>query len=123
MGLNGESLLLLYICHTHKVHKLEGITYTIPEGRKTVTFQNLGNKIAWYGGSTVAPAGNIGISATNLKTVPIPVPSVDEQGLIVEKLERVQRVVGHLSRLGHTSTSQIDALLPSILDKAFRGEL
>lgn len=37
-----------------------GISYTIPAGKKGVSFQNVGSKIAWYGGSTVAPASSIG---------------------------------------------------------------
>ena len=35
-------------------------SYTIPAGKKGISFQNVGNKIAWYGGSTVDPTTNRG---------------------------------------------------------------
>lgn len=37
-----------------------GITYTVTAGKKGVSFQNVGSKVAWYGGSTTLPASNIG---------------------------------------------------------------
>ena len=37
-----------------------GISYTVPAGKKGVSFQNVGNKISWYGGENVAPVSNIG---------------------------------------------------------------
>ena len=37
------------------------IPYTIPAGKKGVSFQNVGAKNCWYGGSNVDPAASIGI--------------------------------------------------------------
>jgi len=36
------------------------VAYTVTAGKKGVSFQNVGSKVAWYGGANVAPASNIG---------------------------------------------------------------
>jgi type I restriction enzyme, S subunit len=64
-------------------------------------------------------AGNIGISAGKLKTV----PSVNEQQHIVTYLDRLQTKVNEMKRLREKTLQELDALLPSILDQAFKGEL
>ena len=56
----------------------------------------------------------------------IPFPSslpVSEQRRIVAELDVVQVEVDSLKRLQAETTAELDALLPSILDKAFKGEL
>jgi type I restriction enzyme S subunit len=68
-------------------------------------------------------AGNIGISAGNLRTVPVPVPSLSEQRRIVAYLNDLQAKIESLKRLQSETADELDALLPSVLDKAFRGEL
>ena len=37
------------------------VSYTIPVGKKGVTFQNVGSKNCWYGGSNVDPDTKVGI--------------------------------------------------------------
>lgn len=68
-------------------------------------------------------AGNLGISAGDLKTVPLPLPPIVEQRRIVAHLESVQVKVDALRRLQAETAAELDALLPSILDKAFKGGL
>jgi type I restriction enzyme S subunit len=68
-------------------------------------------------------AGNIGISAGNLKTAPVPVPPLPEQYRIVAYLDSLQAKVDMLKRLQAETATELDALLPSVLDKAFKGEL
>lgn len=68
-------------------------------------------------------AGNIGISATNLKSIPLPVPPLDDQYRIVEYLDGIQAKVDELKALQGKTQKELDALLPSVLDKAFKGEL
>ena len=36
------------------------IAYTVTAGKKSVSFQNVGSKAVWYGGSNVSPSANIG---------------------------------------------------------------
>lgn len=53
----------------------------------------------------------------------IPVPSLSQQECIIENLENMQAKLDALKQLQNTTTAEIDALLPSMLDKAFKGEL
>lgn len=68
-------------------------------------------------------AGNIGISAKNLNSIPVPVPDKAQQHRIVTYLEGLQAKVDRLKALQEKTATELDALLPSILDKAFKGEL
>jgi type I restriction enzyme, S subunit len=68
-------------------------------------------------------AGNIGISATDLKTISIPVPPLPEQRRFVAYLDNLQAKVDALKQLQAETQAELDSLLPSILDKAFKGEL
>jgi len=68
-------------------------------------------------------AGNIGISATALKTIPVSVPPLPEQRRIVAHLDALQAKVDSLKALQAQTAAELDALLPSVLDKAFKGEL
>jgi len=58
-----------------------------------------------------------------LETQTIPVPPVDEQLRIVAHLDRVQARVDELRSLQQSTQAELAALLPAVLDKAFRGEL
>jgi len=53
----------------------------------------------------------------------IPVPSLSEQRRILADLDALQAQVDALKRLQAETTTELDALLPSILDRAFKGEL
>ena len=53
----------------------------------------------------------------------IPVPPLPEQHRIVAYLDDIQSKVDALKRLQVETAAELDALLPSILDKAFKGEL
>lgn len=68
-------------------------------------------------------AGNIGISGSDAKSFVVPVPPVSQQARIVAELDAVQAEVGKLRRLQAETAVELDALLPSVLDRAFRGEL
>ncbi len=51
------------------------------------------------------------------------VPSLSDQGRIVTCLDELQAKVDAVKRLQVETAAELDALLPSILDKAFKGEL
>jgi type I restriction enzyme S subunit len=68
-------------------------------------------------------AGNIGISGSNAKRFIIPVPPLPEQRRIVAYLDDLQQKTDSLKALQAETSAELDALMPSILDKAFRGEL
>jgi type I restriction enzyme S subunit len=58
-----------------------------------------------------------------LKTLPIPLPSVPEQRRIVSYLDSLQTKVHALKQLQAETITELDAMLPSILDRAFKGDL
>jgi len=58
-----------------------------------------------------------------LKAIPLPLPPLDEQQRIVAYLDGLQAKVNALRELQSQSQEELDALLPSVLDGAFKGEL
>lgn len=58
-----------------------------------------------------------------LKKLTLPVPPVAEQLRIVASLYALQVKTHGLKRLQEETAAELDALLPAILDKAFKGEL
>lgn len=50
-------------------------------------------------------------------------PPLDEQRRIVAYLDSVQARLAPLRKLQTETQKELDALLPSVLDKAFKGEL
>jgi type I restriction enzyme S subunit len=58
-----------------------------------------------------------------LNRLSIPVPPLPEQRRIVAYLDDLQAKVDSLKALQAQTQAELDALLPSILDKAFKGEL
>ena len=58
-----------------------------------------------------------------IRLLKIPVPSLAEQRRITAKLDTLQTELDKLKHLQVETAAEFDALLPSILDKAFKGEL
>ena len=56
---------------------------------------------------------------------PLPVPrlTLTEQYRIVEELDAMQTKVEALKHLQSETAAELDAMLPAILDRAFKGEL
>jgi type I restriction enzyme S subunit len=67
--------------------------------------------------------GKPGLNLTNIRSLALPFPSLAEQRRIMAELDALQAEVGALKRLQTETAAELDALLPAILDKAFRGEL
>lgn len=63
------------------------------------------------------------INLKNIEKLNIPVPPLPEQRRMVAYLDDLQAKVDALKRLQNETAAELDALLPSILDKAFKGEL
>lgn len=63
------------------------------------------------------------ITKGKLEQIQIPVPPMQEQRRIVAYLDNLQAKLDSLKQLQDQTAAELDALLPSILDKAFRGEL
>lgn len=58
-----------------------------------------------------------------IRRIPVSVPMLQNQRRVVEQLDRIQARVDTLKDLQENTQKELDALLPSVLDKAFRGEL
>ena len=68
-------------------------------------------------------AGQYNVSLGRLRNSLLPVPPLPEQRRIVAYLDNLQAKVDALKRLQSETAAELNALLPSILDKAFKGEL
>jgi type I restriction enzyme, S subunit len=64
-----------------------------------------------------------GFTKTQIEAFEIPLPPLPEQRRIVSELDALQAEVDALKRLQAATAAELDALLPSILDRAFKGEL
>lgn len=63
------------------------------------------------------------INQRQLKAFPVVLPPLPEQRRIVAELDALQAEVDGLKRLQAETSAELDALLPAILDRAFKGEL
>ena len=64
-----------------------------------------------------------GIGRRDVEELCIPFPPLHEQRRIVAELDALQADVDALKRLQAETAAELDALLPAILDRAFKGEL
>jgi type I restriction enzyme S subunit len=63
------------------------------------------------------------LGTTKLGAISLPIPPLPEQRRIMAELEALMAEVDEVKRLQAETNPEIEALLPSILDKAFKGEL
>jgi type I restriction enzyme S subunit len=63
------------------------------------------------------------ISQKVVKDLDIPIPPLDEQCFIVSFLDSLQSKVNELRNFQVESQKELNKLLPSLLDKAFKGEI
>ena len=67
--------------------------------------------------------GQPNVNGKKLANIRVPIPPLAEQRRIVEYWDGLTDKLEVLSRLQVNTTTELEALLPSILDKAFKGEL
>lgn len=63
------------------------------------------------------------LNQKNARSITIPLPPLDEQKKIVKYLDRIRLKAVGLVDYNADVAAELDALMPSILDKAFKGEL
>jgi type I restriction enzyme S subunit len=68
-------------------------------------------------------AGNYSINGTNIKSVKVPIPDIDEQKEIVEEIESRLSVIDKLEEVINNSLKKAEILQKSILKSAFEGKL
>jgi type I restriction enzyme S subunit len=64
-----------------------------------------------------------GFTKAQIESFEVPLPPLPEQRRIVAYLDDLQKEVKTLKRLQSETAAELNALMPSILDKAFKGEL
>jgi len=77
----------------------------------------------YFQGASKQTTNLASINQRQLKAFMVFQPPLAEQRRIVAELDALQEKVDALKRLQVETAAELDALLPSILDKAFRGEL
>ena len=63
------------------------------------------------------------VNQKHIASFSVPLPPLSEQRRIVAYLDRLQAQVDELAALQQATQAELDALLPSVLERAFRGEL
>ena len=67
--------------------------------------------------------GKPGLNLSNIRALSLPIPALPYQRRVVSYLDNLNSKVDSIKRLQAETSAELDAMLPSILDKAFRGEL
>lgn len=67
--------------------------------------------------------GQANVNATKLKALPVVLPPLTEQRRVMAELDAMQLQIDQVKKLQAETATELAALMPSILDKAFRGEL
>jgi type I restriction enzyme, S subunit len=63
------------------------------------------------------------LSGERVREMPVPLPAIEEQRRIVAYLDSLQAKVDALKALQAETQAELNALLPAVLDKAFKGDL
>ncbi len=67
--------------------------------------------------------GQANFNGKKLASIKVPIPPPEDQRRIVSYLDGIQAKVNTLKKLQSQTAAELDALLPAILDRAFKGEL
>ena len=68
-------------------------------------------------------AGQVGISGSDLRKVPIPVPPLAEQRVLIDRVNRAFAKAASIDDVARNAVAGIPQMDASIMTKAFRGEL
>jgi type I restriction enzyme S subunit len=73
----------------------------------------------YSGGAAIQNVASVKI----LKEIKVPLPSIEEQERVVDKLESISAETQHLEAIYQQKITALDALKKTLLDQAFKGEL
>lgn len=68
-------------------------------------------------------SGLFNLSVGRIKNIEVPLPSVEAQRELVLRLQAMNSKLDFIHRLQSETSAELDALMPAVLDRAFRGEL
>jgi type I restriction enzyme S subunit len=83
-----------------------------PNGRKEIESRSSGNQLSMRN-----------LSQANLRETPVPIPPIDERDEIVRRTQKLLGFATALEQKCAVAASRVDEVVPSLLSKAFRGEL
>ncbi|MFH0801786.1 MAG: restriction endonuclease subunit S [bacterium] len=63
------------------------------------------------------------LNQQHVKSIPFPLPSIDQQFGVIEIFDSLHEKVSSMKALQAKTETELNALLPCIIDKAFKGEL
>ena len=81
------------------------------------------SKTVWFREQLARGQGQPNLNTDMTRRMQVPLPSLSDQRRIVAELDALQAEGDKLKRLQAETAAELDALLPSILDRAFKGEL
>jgi len=81
------------------------------------------SRTQWFREEAARGQGQPNLNTAMVKELSFPLPLLKEQRRIVAYLDDLQSKVDTLKEEQAKSSAELDALLPSILDRAFKGEL
>jgi type I restriction enzyme S subunit len=81
------------------------------------------SKTRWFRDWVARGQGQPNLNTEMVKGIEFPLPPLVEQYTIVARLDELKSRIDILKQLQFETSAELDALLPSILDKAFKGEL
>ena len=79
--------------------------------------------INWLEDTSKATAGQWNVKVSTCRIIPIPIPPIEEQQLIVNELESKLTICDKIEETINQSLQQVETLRQSILKKAFEGKL
>lgn len=79
--------------------------------------------VNWLEGTSKATAGQWNVKVSTCRVIPIPIPPIEEQQLIVDELESKLTVCDKIEETISQSLLQAESLRQSILKQAFEGKL
>ncbi|MEW6079505.1 MAG: restriction endonuclease subunit S [Thermodesulfobacteriota bacterium] len=77
----------------------------------------------YYRGELKQQCGMATLNQQHVKSIPFPLPDKSQQEKIMLEFRRFQSKIEQIQPHQSKTATELDAMLPSILDRAFRGEL
>jgi type I restriction enzyme S subunit len=94
-----------------------------PSVKQEFVYYLFKSKTLWFREKLARGQGQPNMNTEMTKQMVVPVPPLPEQCRIVAELDALQAEVDALKTLQSETSAGLDALLPAVLDKAFKGEL
>jgi len=99
------------------------LPHDVVDPRFFVSVWNAPGMRSWIEEKAKTTSGIWKINQGHIESAEIPLPPIAEQRRIIAELDALQVKVDAVKTLQNETATALDAMLPAILDKAFKGEL